>query len=263
MEHRQEDVVLVSRRGSTATVTMNRPGVLNVLDDAMADGLVAAFATLAADDTVRVVILTGAGRSFMAGGDLARFHADLEGAPGTAAGLIDKFHRLMRIMKDMRALVIAAVHGPVAGGGVGLAFACDLVVAAEGTTFLSAYTKIGTSPDGGTTWSLTRLMGPRRALEFVLFNQPLPADKALEWGMVNRVVPKDDLTAAVEGFADRLVASATGATASVKRLIQSATQASFDEQLEREKASFVAAAGTADFREGISAFFEKRQPFFS
>lgn len=256
------EVVITERQGPVLTVTMNRPKVLNVLDEAMADALVAAFSGLAADQTIRAVILAGAGRSFMAGGDLARFQADLSGAPQTATKLIDCFHALMRLIKAMPQPVIAAVQGPVAGGGVGLAFACDLVVAAEGASFLSAYTKLGTSPDGGTTWTLTQLLGPRRALEFVLLNEAVNAETALRLGLVNRIVPNGELMETARAIAEKLARGSMGAQGASKALVQAATHGSFDAQLDLEKKAFVANAGTADFREGINAFFERRPPAF-
>ncbi|CAN7658152.1 enoyl-CoA hydratase-related protein [Bosea sp. LjRoot90] len=256
------EVVITERQGPVLTVTMNRPKVLNVLDEAMADALVAAFSGLAADQTIRAVILAGAGRSFMAGGDLARFQADLPGAPQTATLLIDRFHTLMRLIKAMPQPVIAAVQGPVAGGGVGLAFACDLVVATQDASFLSAYTKLGTSPDGGTTWSLTQLLGPRRALEFVLLNEAINAEAALQLSLVNRVVPSGELMDVARTLAEKLARGSFGAQKASKALVQAATQGSFGEQLELEKRAFVANAGTADFGEGITAFFERRPPKF-
>lgn len=257
-----DEVVTTERQGPVLTVTMNRPKVLNVLDEAMADMLVAAFSGLAADQTIRAVILAGAGRSFMAGGDLARFRADLPGAPQTATLLIDKFHALMRLINAIPQPVIAAVQGPVAGGGVGLAFACDLVVAAEDASFLSAYTKLGTSPDGGTTWTLTQLLGPRRALEFVLLNEAIDARAALRLGLINCVVPNAELGNAAMVLAGRLSRGSFVATRTTKELIHSATTGSFDEQLELEKQAFVTNASSADFCEGIGAFFERRMPQF-
>ncbi|HEV7325459.1 MAG TPA: enoyl-CoA hydratase-related protein [Bosea sp. (in: a-proteobacteria)] len=256
------EVVITQRQGPVLTVTMNRPKVLNVLDEAMADALVAAFSGLAADASIRAVILAGAGRSFMAGGDLARFQADLAGAPQTATLLIDRFHTLMRLIKAMPQPVIAAVQGPVAGGGVGLAFACDLVVAAEDASFLSAYTKLGTNPDGGTTWTLTQLLGPRRALEFVLLNEAIGAESALRLGLVSRIVPSGELMETARTLAEKLARGSSGAQAATKALVQAATHGTFDTQLDLEKQSFVANAGTADFREGINAFFERRPPAF-
>lgn len=257
-----DEVVITQLEGPVVTVTMNRPKVLNVLDEAMADALVAAFSGLAADQTIRAVILAGAGRSFMAGGDLARFQADLPGAPQTATLLIDRFHTLMRLIKAMPQPVIAAVQGPVAGGGVGLAFACDLVVAAQDASFLSAYTKLGTSPDGGTTWTLTQLLGPRRALEFVLLNEAMNAETALQLGLVNRIVPNGELVETARAMAEKLAGGSVGAQKASKALVQAAAQSSFDEQLELEKQAFVANAGTADFLEGIKAFFGRRTPRF-
>jgi 2-(1,2-epoxy-1,2-dihydrophenyl)acetyl-CoA isomerase len=256
------DAVIVERRDAVLTVTMNRPRTLNVLDEAMADALLAAFAGLQEDASIRAVILRGAGRSFMAGGDLARFRADLDRAPATAGRLIDAFHALLRVIKAMPQPVVAAVQGPVAGGGIALAFACDLVVSADDATFLSAYTKLGASPDGGTTSSLTRLLGPRRALEFVLFNDTIDAATALGLGLVNKVAPAGELDSAAQAMAARIVQGSAGANAAAKRLIQSAGLLSFEEQLEREKASFIACAGAPDFREGILAFFEKRRARF-
>lgn len=256
------EIVVVERQGAVLTVTMNRPKVLNVLDEALADALVAAFAPIAADASVRAVVLAGAGRSFMAGGDLSRFDADLAAAPATAGLLIDRFHALMRLIKAMPQPVIAAVQGPIAGGGVGLAFACDLVIAAQGASFLSAYTKLGTNPDGGTTWSLTQLLGPRRALEFVLLNEAIDAETALRLGLVNRVVPEGELLPAARAMAERLGQGSVGAGKATKALIQAATEGSFDAQLDREKQAFIGNAGTADFREGIRAFFERRAPRF-
>lgn len=256
------EVMLIERTGSVAHLRMNRPDVLNVLDEGLAEAMLSAVEQVAGDDTVRAVVLSGAGRSFMAGGDLSRFHADLSGAPQIAGWLIDRFHAVMRTIKSMPKPVVAAVHGPVAGGGVGLALACDLVVASSDTTFLSAYTKLGTSPDGGTTWSLTRLLGPRRALAFMLLNERLDARAAQEAGLFNIVVEPHDVLPAATDMANRLAASAAGAGATVKRLVQAAVTGGFDAQLDLEKQGFVSAAGTADFREGITAFFERRPPRF-
>jgi 2-(1,2-epoxy-1,2-dihydrophenyl)acetyl-CoA isomerase len=257
-----EEVVVVSIEGPVATVRLNRPKQLNVLNVAMGEGLVAAMTDLAANKKVRVVVLAGAGRSFMAGGDLSLFHQDLEGAPAAAAHLIELFHKALSTMRTMPQPVIAALQGPVAGGGLGLALACDLAIAADNATFMSAFTKLGTSPDSGTTWSLTRLVGPRLALEMMLTNDPLDAATALRLGLVNRVVPAETLEAEVQALAGRIAAGAHGATAAVKRLVGQAMTNSFTEQLAAEKASFVERAGTADFREGIAAFMERRPARF-
>lgn len=256
------DMVVVARQGAVLTVTMNRPEMLNVLDERLADALLAAFEPIAADAGIRAVVLAGAGRSFIAGGDLSRFQADLAAAPETAGQLIGRFHALMRLIKALPQPVIAAVQGSVAGGGVGLALACDFVVAAQGASFLSAYTKLGTNPDGGTTWSLARLLGPRRALEFVLLNEKMDAQTALSLGLVNRVVPEAELAGAALALAERLSQCSFEANRASKALVQAAMEGSFDEQLDLEQRAFSANAGSADFREGIQAFFEKRPPRF-
>ncbi|KAF0135881.1 MAG: 2-(1 2-epoxy-1 2-dihydrophenyl)acetyl-CoA isomerase [Xanthobacteraceae bacterium] len=258
----EQDPVLTERKGGVAIIRLNRPRQLNVLDPALGRGLVAAVGDAAQDPSVRAVVLAGNGRSFCAGGDLSAFHQDLASAPATATGLIDHFHTALRGIASMPKPVIAAVQGPVAGGGFSLAVACDMVVAAEDATFLAAYTKLGTSPDGGLTWSLTRLVGARRAFDLILTNQRIDAATALSWGLVNRIVPAAEVEAAALGLAAMFEQASVGATAAVKRLVGEAAGQSYDAQLDAEKASFVDRAGTADFREGISAFVERRPAVF-
>jgi 2-(1,2-epoxy-1,2-dihydrophenyl)acetyl-CoA isomerase len=257
-----ESPVLFDIAGGVAIIRLNRPKQLNVLNPAMARGLVAAVGAAAENEDVRAVVLSGVGRSFCAGGDLGLFHQDLAAAPESAAGLIDLFHTALRGIALMPKPVIAAVHGPVAGGGFSLAVACDLVVAAEDATFLSAYTKLGTSPDGGLTWSLTQLVGRRRALDMILTNERIDAATALAWGLVNRVAPAGEAEQAAITLAQTFQTASAATTAAAKRLVADAPSASFDAQLDAEKDSFVARAGTADFREGISAFVERRPAKF-
>jgi 2-(1,2-epoxy-1,2-dihydrophenyl)acetyl-CoA isomerase len=254
--------VLFDIAGSVAIIRLNRPKQLNVLDPAMARGLVAAIDAAADLDAVKAVVLAGTGRSFCAGGDLGLFHGDLAAAPESAAGLIDLFHTALRGIALIPKPVIAAAHGPVAGGGFSLAVACDLVVAAEDATFLSAYTKLGTSPDGGLTWSLTQLIGRRRALDLILTNERIDAQTALAWGLVNRVVPSGEAEQAAIALAQSFETASPATTAAAKRLVGEAASASFDAQLDAEKDSFVQRAGTADFREGITAFVERRPARF-
>lgn len=257
-----EDPVLIERKGDIAIIRLNRPRQLNVLDPALGRGLVAAVGNAAKDPSVRAVVLAGNGRSFCAGGDLGAFHRDLAAAPETARGLIDLFHTALRGIASMPKPVIAAVQGPVAGGGFSLAVACDMVVAAEDATFLAAYTKLGTSPDGGLTWSLTRLVGARRAFDLILTNQRIDAPTALAWGLVNRVVPAEEVETTALGLAALFEQASAGATAAVKRLVGEAAGQSYDAQLEAEKASFIDRSATADFREGITAFIERRPAVF-
>jgi 2-(1,2-epoxy-1,2-dihydrophenyl)acetyl-CoA isomerase len=257
-----DEPVITAVDGAVATVTLNRPRQLNVMDLAMGDALAETMRRLAEDNGVRAVVLAGAGRGFMAGGDLTRFHADPDHAPQTAAQLIGRFHETILTMAAMPKPVIAALHGPVAGGGLSLALACDLAIAAEDATFLSAYTKIATTPDGGGSWSLTRLVGPRKALELMLLNEPIDARTALSLGLVNRVVPTGTALEAAQAMARAIAIGARGAVAGAKRLARLAVTGSLADHLDAEKASFVERAGTADFREGIAAFLERRPARF-
>ncbi|WP_439572086.1 enoyl-CoA hydratase/isomerase family protein [Phreatobacter sp.] len=254
--------VILEQHGAVALIRLNRPRQLNVLDPALGRGLVAAVGEAAADDSIRAVVLAGAGRSFCAGGDLSVFHSDPDRAPEAAGELIDLFHTALRGIAIMPKPVIAAVQGPVAGGGFSLAVACDLVIAAEDASFLAAYTRLGTSPDGGLTWSLASLVGRRRALDLVLTNRRLDAATALAWGLVNDVVPADAVEARALSLAATFETASAATTAAVKRLVGDAPARSFDAQLDAERASFVARAATADFREGIAAFIKRRAPVF-
>lgn len=254
--------VLLAIDGPIARITLNLPKSMNALDFAMAGALGDAIDAVAADKAVRVVILAGIGRAFMAGGDLKVFHNDLPGAPATADNLIKQFHRIICGMRALSVPVLAATQGAVAGGGLGLAMAADLVIAADDAKFVPAYTAIGTSPDGGTSWSMTQLLGTRRAMAALMLGDVIDAPTALQIGMVNWVVPRAELEAEATKIAIRLAAGAALALANCKRLVYRAATGPLDEQLDAEHAGFRACAGTADFREGISAFFERRPAKF-
>ncbi len=257
------DIVTMTRFGGVAVICMNRPNRLNVLSVELVGRLNEALVAVASDPSVRAVVLKGAGRSFSAGGDLAQFRADFEKAPEVAEDMVGQFHECIRAIRDMAKPVIAALQGSIAGGGFSLAVACDLSIASQDATFLSAYTRLGTNPDGGGSWTLTRLVGARRALGLILLNDVIDANKALELGLVNQVVPADVLESTVLDVAQRLAAGPAGAFAQVKRLVRAADTATLDQQLDQEKAGFVAATRTADFREGITAFFERRPGRFN
>ena len=259
----EEPAVLLAIDGPIAHVTLNRPKSLNSLDFGMAEALDAAITAVAGNADVRVMILGGVGRAFMGGGDLKVFHRDLPGAPATADALIKLFHRIIRGLRALPLPVVAATQGAVAGGGLGLAMAADLVIAAADAKFVPAYGAIGTSPDGGTSWSLTQLLGTRRAMATLMLGDTIDAPTALALGLVNRVVPRAELEAEVLKVAQRLAAGAPGALAKVKTLVYAAATSPLDPHLEREHAGFRESAGTADFREGINAFFERRPARFS
>jgi len=256
------ELVRLAIASGVANVRLNRPDRLNALDFALAEALLDALTRVDADPSVKAVTLTGEGRAFMAGGDIAIFHKAGEKAWEEATRLIALFHQIVRLIRRMKPPVIVGVQGAVAGGGLGLALACDLVVAADNATFVPAYLRIGTSPDGGTTWSITQLIGQRRALEWLLSGDTLWAAEAAALGLINRVVPTGKLDDEVAALARRVAAGPALASASAKRLVHQARTNSFDEQLEAEREGFLAAARTKDFREGIAAFFERREPMF-
>jgi 2-(1,2-epoxy-1,2-dihydrophenyl)acetyl-CoA isomerase len=176
--------------------------------------------------------------------------------------LIGLFHRIIRAIRRLKAPVVAGVHGAAAGGGLGLALACDFVIASDDATFVPAYTKLGTNPDGGTTWTVTRLLGPQRALEWLMLGETKDARAAKDMGLINRVVPRDGLADAVDALARRIASGPATAHATLKRLVDQAPYSSLDAQLDAERDGFIRAAGTADFREGVQAFLERRQPHF-
>nr|WP_316640466.1 enoyl-CoA hydratase-related protein [uncultured Roseateles sp.] len=251
--------LLVTRDGALVRLTLNRPEALNALDVDTAVALLSACQALQGDVSVRAVLLCGAGRAFAAGGDLAQLRVD---PVGVASALITPLHESLTLLANLDAPVIAALHGAVAGAGLSLAAAADLAIAAEGTKFNLAYVNVGTSCDLGSTWSLPRLVGLRRALEIALLGDTFDAAQALQIGLVNRVVAKDQLMVEAEALAQRLAKGPTLALGRIKRLMRTSFERTFAEQLDAEREAFLASATTADFGEGLAAFFDKRPPSF-
>ena len=258
--------LLVERSGTVATLTLNRPEALNTLDFAMMDALVTAASDVAADDALRVVVLRGAGRHFMAGGDLRTFAGELAKPPDQRNAdfqrVIGRLHSAIEDFHRMPHPVVGQVHGAVAGFGLSLMNACDLVVAADDAYFASAYRNIALTPDGGGSWSLPRIVGTRRAMEIMLLGERFDARRALELGLVNRVVPAAELEGAVAAIVASLATGPVTAIRNAKRLVRESLGRTLSEQLAAEAVSFGACAGTGDFAEGIAAFLEKRPARF-
>ena len=258
--------LLLERDGAVATITLNRPDALNTLDFPMIDALIAATTDVAADDKLRVVVVRANGKHFMAGGDLRTFANEM-GKPGPQREadfrvLIGRVHAAIENLHRMPHPVVARVHGAVAGFGMSLMNACDLVVAGDDTYFASAYRNIALTPDGGGSWTLPRLAGMRRAMEIFLLGERFDAAQALAYGLVNRVVPVAALDAEVQRIVQSLVDAPVLAMRNAKRLLRESLSRSLSAQLDAEAESFGACAATPDFVEGITAFLEKRPARF-
>jgi len=244
-----------------ATITLNRPESLNAMNMEMCRELMSA-ALDCEEAQVRAVVVTGAGKAFCAGGDLATFHAEKDDLPRYVKEMATALHVSLSRLARLDAPVLAAVNGVAAGGGFSLVTACDLAVAARSARFTMAYTRAGLSPDGSSTYFLPRIVGQRRAMELALLNPVLSADEALDWGIVNRVVDDGACLAETMRLARELADGAPLAHAAVKRMLAASLNDTLESQLERETGSIAGMARTADAREGIAAFLEKRKPRF-
>jgi 2-(1,2-epoxy-1,2-dihydrophenyl)acetyl-CoA isomerase len=255
--------VLIERRENVAHLILNRPAKLNALNDEMVVDLAAATRELAADDAVRVVVLRGNGVAFMAGGDVSQFHERRDRLAGEFARMGQGFHESIHNLRNMPKPVLGCVHGAVAGGGLSVMLATDVTIAADNAQFTLAYAKIGTSPDGGSTWFLPRIVGMRKALELAFLPDVFDANAALALGLVNWVVPADELEQRTAALAERLASGPTAAFARTKKLMNSTWEQPMARQLDDELDSFAACAAGPDFKEGIAAFVEKRKPRFT
>ncbi len=252
-------LVQLLRDGAVATLSFNRPGSMNALDIPTAQAFHEACKTVAADKSVRAVIVRGEGRSFGVGGDLAAMKGD---ATQVATQLIDNMHASVMMLASMDAPVIASLHGAVAGGSMSLACACDLAIAAEGTSFNLAYPRIGASCDLSSSWHLPRLVGLRNAMHIALLSDSFDAAEALRLGLINRVVPLADLPNETMALAQRLAAGPTLAFGRLKRLFRQSFEHDLPTQLDAEAEQFRASTRTHDFAEGLTAFLGKRPAVF-
>lgn len=245
-----------------AHIRFQRPGVLNAIDLATAQCLCEAVQHTTADPAVRVIVLSGEGRAFVAGGDLAYFRDAGADAPRAAAALIAPMHEAIATLAAARQPVLASLQGAVAGAGMSLAMAADLAVAADNAVFNLAYAQVAATPDCSGSWTLPRLVGLRAAMEIALLGERIDASEALRLGLVNRVVPLQLLEAETSNMARRLAASAPLALAGIKRLLREGLDRPLAAHLAAEQEAFVAASATQDFQEALSAFFDRRKPTF-
>lgn len=254
--------VLYDLADGVATITFNRPQVMNALDATMIVRLREACEQAEHDDRARVILMRGAGPVFLAGGDVAAFHADLPRMPDMVPKIAGELHRAILALRRALKPVVASVHGVVAGAGMSLMAAADIVIAAADTRFTVAYSKIGTSPDGGSTFFLPRLVGYQRAMELMLLSETLDAETLRGMGLVNRVVPAAELESRTRELIASLAAGPARAYGETKTLANQAYDRSLAEQLAAEVQAFARCAGTRDFAEGVTAFVEKRKPVF-
>jgi 2-(1,2-epoxy-1,2-dihydrophenyl)acetyl-CoA isomerase len=246
-----------------AVLTLNRPDRLNSFTQAMHREVRDALDKLQADKTVRVLVLTGAGRGFCAGQDL-NDRAVEPGAPGVDLGeSVGKYYApLVKTLRTLPMPVICAVNGVAAGAGANLALACDIVLAAKSASFIEAFCKLGLIPDTGGTWVLPRLIGPARAMGLALLGDKLPAEKAEQWGLIWRCVPDEALMIEAMAMAEHFAAAPTKGLAFTKKAMLASWTNTLDEQLQMEAGMMRELGYSHDYREGVAAFIEKRQPHF-
>ena len=253
-----EHITLELSPAAVATVTLNRPDSLNALSAAMLDELRAAVESLPGSGA-RCLLLTGAGRGFSSGADLASGG----GLPDdVGAALEAHYNPLVEALFALPLPVVAAVNGPCAGAGCSLALAADIVIAARSAYFLQAFVNIGLIPDAGATWLLPRLAGRARAMEMMMLGERIPAEQALDWGMIARVVDDEDLAAESVALATRLAQGPTIAYGLIRRLARNAEELPLNDALAAERSAQRDAGRSADFKAAVTAFLQKRQPSF-
>lgn len=257
-----DEPVLFTVADGIACITLNRPDAGNAIDLPMARALVQASIRCQTDDTIRCVVLTGAGRLFCAGGDVSLFQSAGDGVDALLSELAGTLHMALARFAHMAKPLLVLVNGPAAGAGLSLAIGGDVVLCAKSAHFTAAYGTLGLTPDGGMSWLLPRLVGLRKAQEIILTNRRIKADEAEAIGMVTRTVDDDALAEEGEKIAAQLANAAVGAIGAARALLRQSSESSFETQLEREVSAIVRSGAAAECREGLSAYFGKRPANF-
>jgi 2-(1,2-epoxy-1,2-dihydrophenyl)acetyl-CoA isomerase len=253
----------VTAHDNVAVLTLNHPEVMNAASVKMIRGLYAALDHIEKPDSgFRVVVMTGEGRGFCSGANLSEVPDEGASLGGVGSALDTAYHPFLRRLRDLRMPLVTAVNGAAAGVGMSMALMGDLVLAARSAYFLQAFARIGLVPDGGSTWLLPRLIGLARAKELSLLAEKLPSERALEWGLINRVVDDGALVDEALSLARRLAQGPTQSYALIRRLYWESPHNSYDEQLDLERQSQGKAGRTEDFIEGVTAFQQKRPAQF-
>lgn len=255
--------ILFEREDGVASLTLNRPDRLNSFNAEMHEEVATALATVESDAAIRALLITGAGRGFCAGQDLNLQQATAGGDFDAGAAIERYYNPLVRRLKALPKPVLAAVNGPAAGAGANLALACDIVLAARSASFLQAFCRIGLVPDTGGTWFLPRLAGSARAMGMMLLGEPLSASLAAEWGLIWKVVDDAALMTEARALAGKLAQGPTVGLGLIKQALNRSLESTLDAQLDAERDLQRIAAASADFREGVAAFLEKRPARFT
>ncbi len=262
------DAVIVKVRDAVCWITFNRPKSLNAINDDLVAALADITDALKDNTDVRAIVMQGEGDHFMAGGDIKKFERALvktsnkEELRAEFSALLDNVHKVIINMRALPQPIVASVKGAVAGAGVSMMLACDLVLAADDAFFTLAYCHLGVSPDGGSTYHLPRMVGLKRSFEIALLGDRFDAETAERWGLINRVIAADELKAETDKLAKRLASGPSHAHAEAKKLLNASLNTSIENQLDAETAAFADCTTTEDFREGVTGFIEKRAPEF-
>ena len=255
--------VKVETEDGVAVVTLNHPEVMNAISVDMLEGLIEALDFIENKaNGVRCVVLTGAGKGFCAGANLQGRNTSTSKSGGAGSVLESHYHPILRRMRRLHCPMLTAINGPAAGAGMSLSLMGDLKLAGKSAYFLQAFRRIGLVPDAGSTWMLPRLVGTARAMELSLLGEKLPAEKALAWGLINRVYDDAELMGEAKKMAKELANGPTKALALIRGLYWDSPENSFEEQLDLEYRTQRIAGATADFKEGVTAFLEKRPAKF-
>ncbi|HEY7864757.1 MAG TPA: 2-(1,2-epoxy-1,2-dihydrophenyl)acetyl-CoA isomerase PaaG [Psychromonas sp.] len=258
-----EDSVLTTIENGVCLIFLNRPKQLNSFNPEMHKALMSALKNANRNDQVRSIVITGVGRAFCAGQDLNDRNISADQARPDLGESIEKFYNpLIKMLVEINKPIIAAVNGVAAGAGANLALACDIVIAGKSASFIQAFCKLGLVPDSGGTWTLPRLIGPARAKALMLLGNKLPAEQAKEWGMIWECVEDDQLMSEAITQAQHLATQPTTGLGYIKRALNQSSDNTLSEQLALERDLQRLAGRSDDYREGVTAFFEKRQPVF-
>jgi 2-(1,2-epoxy-1,2-dihydrophenyl)acetyl-CoA isomerase len=253
----------VTAQGNIAILTLNHPEVMNAASVKMIRGLTAALDHIEKSDSgFRAIVMTGEGRGFCSGANLAEIPEEQASAAGVGSALETAYHPFLRRLRDLRMPFVTAVNGAAAGIGMSIALMGDLILAARSAYFLQAFARIGLVPDGGSTWLLPRLVGLARARELSMLAEKLPAEKALEWGLINQVHEDGALMDAALKLAERLANGPTQSLALIRRMYWESPHNSYEAQIDLERRSQAVAGKTKDFAEGVGAFLQKRPAKF-